>query len=144
MRKILVSLSLLLLSNIVLASSYNVSLIFEEKGNLIFESNNNILEENEKALLWSIGKLNPDKNIELIDIDNKEEKVYLHISLDEYNNNTKNLEINFNYKKYLGEEEKIEEFETYNVQKIIELREQETVISELGKKQLKVVIKENK
>lgn len=144
MKKILVSLSLLLLSNIVLASSYNVSLIFEEEGNLIFESNSNILEENEKALLWSIGKLNPEmKNIELINIDDKEEKVSLHILLHEYNNN-KNLEINFNYKKYLGEEEKIEEFETYNVQKIIELREQETVISELGKKQLKVVIKENK
>lgn len=161
MKKIILCLMLLLLSNSVFALNYKVSIIFEEKGNLIFDYNTNIIVENKTTFVDSNEYRNQNiKTVErycvenkrnkfckeTINVNNEKEKnfINMYILIDEYNKN-KSLSIKFNYDKYIDQKEKnIEETQAYSVGKTLDLKEQETIIGKLENKQLKVIIKEIK
>lgn len=161
MKKIILCLMLLLLSNAVFALNYKVSIIFEEKGVLIFDYNTNIIVENKTTFVDSNEYRNQNiKTVERYCLDNKRNKfcketinvqnekeknfINMYILVDEYNKN-KSLSIKFNYDKYIDQKEKnMEEIQAYSVGKTLDLKEQETIIGELENKQLKVIIKEIK
>lgn len=161
MKKILVGLSLLLLSNVVLASNYKVTVIFEEDGKLLSESTDTISKHIKKDIEYTRGYSSTQtveevKSIEYSCIDedtsrkcgnilhtnNKDNKINMNMKVNESNE----LEIRFDYKKYLEKkkESDLDRFETYKVNKKIELKEQELVISQLVNKKLKIIIKEIK
>lgn len=172
MKKILVGLSLLLLSNVVLASNYKVTVIFKEDGKSVAETVSTITTDinpyivktvDEKVLKsaydtsqYSSGTIvQRIKSVEQSCIDNsevqlceeiihteeEENNISINLNVKEYNK----LEVNFYSKTPLDKKEyNIQNFKTYKVSKIIDLKEQEAIISKLENKELKIIIEEIK
>lgn len=153
MKKIILFLSLLLLSNITFASNYKVTVIFKGDQKLLYESSDTISAnvnstiEYPRLYIKSIEHSCVDEyNFricrDILHKNNKDNKIKINIKVNESNE----LEILFDYKEYLekNKESNFDRFETYKVKKKVELKEQETIISSLENKELKIIIEEIK
>lgn len=157
MKKILSIVSMLLLvssNNInaeINSKIYRITIDFEKHGKKISQA---ILKQDfntdKDVIVNSEGQVFPDiAEIEYSCVDDQKEKkckenhkkiqnsTTTHIELIE---NTNQLDFKFKAKEYLGIKNNIEKYDVYTVNKLVDLKEQETVISELEHYKVKIKI----